>query len=166
VGLFFCRDIKNTFIMPTQQASHAALQPLVVEQDYHAPADALWQALTNKDKMREWYFDLEDFRPEVGFDFRFYGGSDEIRYLHLCRVTEAIPGKRLTYSWQYKGYPGESLVSFELFPQDDITRLTLHHAGIHSFPQDSPDFSRESFTRGWTMLLGTNLKNYLEKKSD
>ena len=137
--------------------------PFVIERTYNAKPDSVWQAITDKDKMKEWYFDLKEFKPEVGFKFEFSGGSEEQQYLHLCEITEVVPGKKLTHSWQYDGYPGESFVTWEIFDEGDKTRVKLTHAGLHTFPQVSKDFSRESFTAGWTHIVGISLKEYVEK---
>jgi uncharacterized protein YndB with AHSA1/START domain len=115
--------------------------------------------------MKEWYFNMEDFKPEVGFEFQFGGtGNDGIRYAHLCKVTEVIPGKKLSHSWRYKDTPGESFVTWELFAEGDKTRLKLTHAGLETFPQDNPDFAKTSFSKGWTYITGTSLAEYLEKE--
>jgi len=139
-------------------------QPIVFERTYSAPAATVWKALTDKDEMRAWYFDLAEFKPEVGFEFQFYGGSDEKKYLHLCKVTEVIPGKKLTYSWRYDGYEGNSSVTFELFDEGANTRLKLTHAGLESFPANNKDFAKESFTQGWTHILDKSLSKYLAAK--
>ncbi len=138
-------------------------EPLAIEKVFNAPASRVWKAITNKDEMKRWYFDINEFKPEVGFEFQFNGGSDEKKYLHLCKILEVIPGKKIAYSWIYKDYPGESVVTFELFSEGDNTRVKLTHEGLGSFPQDSPDFARESFTAGWNEIIGTSLKNYVEK---
>jgi uncharacterized protein YndB with AHSA1/START domain len=52
-------------------------EPLVVERTFSAPVSKVWKAITNKDEMKHWYFDLKDFKPEVGFEFRFIGGTEE-----------------------------------------------------------------------------------------
>jgi uncharacterized protein YndB with AHSA1/START domain len=36
----------------------------------------VWLALTEKDLIKQWYFDLPEFRPEVGFIFEFTGGEE------------------------------------------------------------------------------------------
>jgi len=136
--------------------------PFVIERTYNAPADKVWQAITDKDKMKQWYFDLKEFKPEVGFEFQFTGGPPEKTYLHLCRITEVIPGKKLTHTWKYDGYAGESFVTFELFAEGDKTRLKLTHAGLETFPAE-PDFARNNFEMGWTDIIGRSLKEYLEK---
>jgi uncharacterized protein YndB with AHSA1/START domain len=138
-------------------------EPFVIEQTYNAPASKVWEAITNRDKMEQWYFKLEDFKPVVGFKFTFYGGSKEQSYLHLCEVTEVVPGKKLTHSWAYDGYPGMSYVTWELFDEGDKTRVKLTHTGLETFPREK-DFARESFSKGWTYITGTSLKNYLEEK--
>jgi uncharacterized protein YndB with AHSA1/START domain len=139
-------------------------EPFVIERTYDAPVERVWQAITDKHKMKQWYFDLADFKAEVGFEFSFTGGTPEKQYLHLCKVTEVEPGKKLTYSWKYEGYPGESFVTFELFPEGDGTRLKLTHRGLESFPHtEDGNFARESFAAGWTQIIGKNLKEFVEK---
>ncbi len=70
-------------------------KPIVIEQLYDAPISAVWDAITEKELMKEWYFDLEDFQAVKGFTFQFTGGpQDGIQYLHLCEVTEVIPRKK------------------------------------------------------------------------
>lgn len=138
--------------------------PIVIEKRYKAPVEKVWQALTNKDKMKKWYFDLSDFKPEVGFEFQFPGqGHKGQQYMHLCKITEVIPNKKLAYSWTYQGYAGYSEVSFELWPEADGTKLILTHKGLHTFPQNNADFARESFNQGWTELIGNLLKKFVEE---
>jgi uncharacterized protein YndB with AHSA1/START domain len=138
--------------------------PIVIERTFSTPIADAWAAITDAEKMREWYFDLEDFRPEVGFKFDFMAGSEEKQYLHICKVTEVEEGKKLCYSWQYDNYPGQSFVTFELFEAGTKTRVKLTHIGISSFPsKDDPAFSKESFEAGWTHIIGASLKDYLEK---
>jgi uncharacterized protein YndB with AHSA1/START domain len=139
-------------------------EPFVIERTYNAAADRVWQAITDKSKMKEWYFDLKEFKPEVGFKFEFSGGPPEKGYLHLCTVTEVLPGKKLTHSWKYDGYQGNSFVTWELFEDGDKTRVKLTHTGIETFPTE-PDFARGNFATGWTHIVGTSLKEYLEKTS-
>src|SRR5215208_6163226 len=115
-------------------------EPIVIERVFNAPPSRIWKAITDKNEMKQWYFDLAEFKPEVGFEFQFYGGTEEKKYLHLCRITEVIAGKKLTYSWRYDGYPGQSFVTFELFTDGDKTKVRLTHAGLQSFPTDNPDF--------------------------
>ncbi|HSF88712.1 MAG TPA: SRPBCC family protein [Saprospiraceae bacterium] len=138
--------------------------PFIIERLLNAPIDLVWKAITDKDQMKQWYFDLADFKAEVGFEFRFDGGpADGPQYHHVCKITEVIPGKTLTYSWRYEGYKGISFVTFELTPQGQFTRITLIHAGLETFPASNPDFAKQNFVQGWTEIIGTGLKAFVEK---
>ena len=138
-------------------------EPLILERTFNAPVARVWKAITDKDDFQHWYFKLEDFKPVVGFEFQFRAGKDEVKYLHLCKVTEVVPGKKIAYTWRYDGYEGDSLVTFELFAEGDRTRLKLTHTGLETFAH-TPAFARERFDQGWTCLLGTCLKEFVEAK--
>lgn len=104
--------------------------PIAVETVVNAPINKVWEALTNKDKMKEWYFDLKEFEPRKDFEFRFTGGTDEHQYLHICKIIEAIPNKRLTHTWTYENVPVETRVKWELSELDaHHTKVELTHAG-------------------------------------
>lgn len=55
-------------------------------------------------------------------------------------------------------------MTFELFEEGDKTRLKLTHEGLETFPADKPDFARESFAAGWTQIVGSSLKEFVEKQ--
>ena len=136
----------------------------VIERIYNASTEKVWKAITDKEQMKQWYFDLKEFIPEVGFEFSFYGGTDEKQYLHVCKITEVVKGKKLSYTWRYEGYAGISEVSFELFDEGGKTRLRLTHSGLESFPAiENPDLKKENFEMGWTELIGKSLKEFVEK---
>lgn len=139
------------------------LKTVVTEESYNVSPGKIWEALTDKDKMKKWYFDLNEFKAEKGFEFSFAGkGHKGENYIHLCKVTEADVNKKLQYSWEYENFPGKSLVTFELSIEVNKTRLKLTHSGLETFPQDNPDFAYESFKGGWTELLTKYLKEYLQ----
>ena len=138
-------------------------EPFLIERTFSAPIEKVWKAITDKNEMKLWYFDLAEFKAEVGFKFQFVGGPPERQYLHLCEVTEVVSGKKLTYSWRYDGYEGNSFVTFELFGEETNTRLKLTHAGLETFPKQNPDLAKHNFVEGWTSIIGESLKKYLEK---
>lgn len=138
--------------------------PIVKEVLLDATAARVWRAITSKEQMKEWYFTVDDFKPEVGFEFSFSGqGAKGEKYIHQCRVTQVVPGKKLQYTWTYKGYPGESFVTFELTPEGDKTKLKLTHEGLHTFAGNGPDFQPASFNMGWTHLIEKSIGEYLAK---
>jgi uncharacterized protein YndB with AHSA1/START domain len=140
-------------------------QPLIVERTLNAPVNRVWNALTDNEKMKQWYFKLESFEPRVGFEFQFTGqGAKGEKYLHNCRITAVEHEKKLSYTWSYDQIPGSSEVTFELFPEDDKTVVRITHTGLQTFSQDSPDFAPASFSKGWNYLLGISLKKFVEKE--
>jgi len=72
--------------------------------------------------------------------------------------------KKIIYNWKYEGYPGDSFVMFELFEQKKLTKLKLTHRGLESFPQDMPEFSRESGIAAWTYFIKKNPQGIFGKK--
>jgi uncharacterized protein YndB with AHSA1/START domain len=139
-------------------------EAVVVERTFNAPVARVWKALTDVDEMRQWYFDLKEFKPEVGFEFEFTVEHEGVKYQHLCKITEVIPQKKLAYTWRYKGEPGDSLVTFELSADSDKTKLRLTHEGLETFPK-TPAYARKNFEAGWTEIIGSELKKFVESKA-
>jgi uncharacterized protein YndB with AHSA1/START domain len=138
-------------------------QPFEIEQVYGVPVSRVWDALTDNEQMKLWYFNIPEFKAVPGFEFTFVAGAEgDLQYKHICKVTEVVPKKKLSYSWRYEGYPGQSKVSFELFKEGDQTRLKLTHEGLESFASYGPAFSWSSFAAGWTHIMGNSLKGFLE----
>ena len=139
-------------------------EPFIIERTYNAPIEKVWQAISDKSQMKLWYFDLKEFKPEVGFEFQFKAGDNtEKQFLHLCKVTDVVVGKKLSYSWRYDGYPGNSIVTFELFKDGNKTKLKLTHEGLETFPQDNPSFAKNNFVMGWTHFIGGALMKFVEE---
>ena len=133
-----------------------------MERHFDTTPEKIWKAITDSNEMKKWYFDLPCFKAEVGYEFSFEGGPPEHTYLHLCKVTEMIPGKKLTYSWRYDGYEGISFVTFELFGEGKKTKLKLTHRGLDTFAvNNNPHFDAKNFEAGWNSIVETSLKNYL-----
>ena len=138
-------------------------EPIIIERTYIASVSSVWKAISDKNEMKKWYFDLAEFKTEVGFEFQFVGGpEDGKQYLHRCKITEVIKEKKLGYSWQYDGYEGNSFVTFELFEEGNKTRLKLTHAGLETFPVNNPDFAKKNFDEGWKQIIGSSLKAFVE----
>ena len=129
-------------------------EPIIVERIINTSVEKVWKALTDKESMRKWGFDVSDFRPEVGFEFRMEARKDDMVFKHVCVVKEVVPNTKLSYSWRYEGYKGDSLVTFELFDEDGKTKVRLTHEGVETISVNGPDFARENFVEGWTAILG------------
>ncbi len=136
--------------------------PVSVEQLFHTEAETLWAALTEVSQMRQWYFDaIPDFKAQVGFKTQFNvqaGGRD---FPHVWKVTEVIPLQKISYDWEITGYEIDSYVNFELAPKEGNICLTLNCHGIESYPDNIPEFTRESCHAGWTYFIKESLPNYI-----
>jgi uncharacterized protein YndB with AHSA1/START domain len=138
-------------------------QSFVIERTFDAPVSNVWRAITEVDLIRQWFWHLSGFRPEVGFAFRFESQPCKGANIHLCMVTEVVVRKKLAYTWRYEGYPGDSLVCFELFEEGKSTKLRMTHTGLETFPfNTAPLMEKKDFAGGWTLLIGTALKDLLE----
>lgn len=141
-------------------------EPIVKEVLLDATPAKAWKALTDKNEMKQWYFDLKEFKAVPGFEFEFEGGPEGRIYIHQCKIVEVIPLEKLSYSWKYKGYEGSTLVTFELFEEGERTRLKLTHEGLESFAvNNNPDFDKKNFDAGWSHIIGTSINDYINKTS-
>ena len=112
----------------------------------------------------EMFFEqIEDFKPEVGFKTNFIIEHNERTFHHMWKVIKVNAPFEITYNWKYKGYEGDSNVSFvlEALPNND-TQLTLQCNVVEDFPQDIPEFKRQSGVDGWHYFIKDALKSYLD----
>jgi len=134
--------------------------PIVIEVLLDAPVEKVWKAITDKEDMKKWYFDIEAFKPEVGFTFTFLGEKDGRKFVHLCTIKEVEINKKLSHTWTYECVVGETMVHFALYPQGKQTKLQLTHEGLEKLPQ-TEDFAKENFMKGWGYIIETSLKNFI-----
>ncbi len=136
-------------------------QPFVIERTYDAPVALVWRALSSRKDIERWFFDFINFEAKPGCEFEFVVEHEGNKFHHLCKVTEVILQKKIAYTWRYKGVAGESLVTFELFPEGNKTKVKLTHDGLETFPK-LPQYARKNFAGGWTQLIGASLKDFAE----
>ena len=136
---------------------------IVIQQIFDKPINVVWQAISNPKQMRQWFFEqIEDFKPKIGFKTSFIVKVEDRVYTHLWEVTDVIPNKKIVYSWKYLEYIGEASVLFELIEEDaNKTKLTLTNLGLENFPNDAPEFTRQSCVDGWNYFIKNSLKSYL-----
>ena len=82
-----------------------------------ATRDDVWGALTDEDRLEEWFAnDVElDLRPGGGASFRWSNGEER-----HATVTEVEPERRLAFDWEDEG-----TVEFTLDDDVDGTRLVV-----------------------------------------
>ena len=98
---------------------------IVREVVFPVPPDEVWEALTEPERLEEWFAnDVElDPRPGGGGVFRWDNGEER-----RAVVEEAEPGERLALEWEDGGE-----VVFTLEEVEEGTRLTVR--------ETSPDFA-------------------------
>ncbi|HXB95626.1 MAG TPA: SRPBCC family protein [Puia sp.] len=136
--------------------------PFVIERVFDAPVERVWQALTRKEEIKRWSFDIADFEPVEGYEFTFFGDREGRRKVHFCRVTEVICEQKLSYSWRYENIIGITHVTWELFAEGDKTRLRLTHEGLEKLQHAGPDYARQNFQAGWTQIFDMGLRPLLQ----
>ena len=137
--------------------------PIIIEEDYDTSKEILWNALTNINEMRKWFFEnIPDFQPVVGFKTAFDVSSGERVFKHLWEIIEVIPNKKIKYNWKYADYSGNSFLSFELIPKENLTSIKLTIEITEDFSSDIPEFKVESCLGGWDYFLNNRLRKYLE----
>ena len=101
----------------------------------HIPQD-VWEYLTKAELIEQWLM-KNDFKPIVGHQFQFRSKpipDMDWNGIINCTVLEAMPFKRIAYSWKSEDMNGnttlESLVEWTLIPKDNGTELQLLHSGF------------------------------------
>ncbi|RMF38833.1 MAG: SRPBCC domain-containing protein [Planctomycetota bacterium] len=141
--------------------------PVVVESQLPVSAERVWDALTDPAQMRQWFFDnIPDFKPQVGFQTQFDVATPKRVFPHRWQVTRVAPGQLLELRWNYEGYPGDATVEFTLQPSDQGCTLRVNCTVLEDFPDDIPEFRRESCVDGWTYLLQQSLPDFLSEPQD
>lgn len=136
--------------------------PIIVEERFNASIEELWNAITSHDHMIQWYFEnLPDFHPKVGFETRFNIVSGERDFLHIWKVKEVVQFKKIVYNWTFEDYEGSADLSMDIYDENDHRRLVVTSKVLESFPQDIPEFKRESGVAGWQYFINQRLKEFL-----
>jgi uncharacterized protein YndB with AHSA1/START domain len=139
---------------------------IFIEKTFKAPVHLLWKAITEREHTKKWYFDFpEEFRLKVGQEFEWSAGEPGGKqWLHKGKMLEIEEGKKLVHSWEYPGYSGTSVVTWDLTPIDDQnTRLNFSHVFTIPFDPSEPGFKRENFVAGWNEIINKMLEDYLRK---
>lgn len=137
-------------------------EPIIVEQIFNSSIQSVWEAITDIELMRKWYFEnIPAFKPEVGYKTKFNVESDARNFMHMWEVTEVHPYKLIKYTWEFEKYTGKFSTTFELSEQNDLTNLKLTVDVLETFEEDIPEFKRESCIGGWQYFINNRLNKFL-----
>ncbi len=140
------------------------MEKVIVQSFLNASPERIWRALTNKDEMKNWYFDIPDFKLELHHQFNFYEPGNEKKYHHLCEITEIISERKLQHTWAYPDFsPNKTLVTWEIIAFENGCNLQLSHSGLEKFAHLGEEFSLKNFEEGWEININQSLKDFVEK---
>ena len=133
-----------------------------VEAVFDATKSQVWDALTNTEIMKVWYFDISNFKLAVGSEFSFYEG-DKKEYLHEGEILKVEQNVLLQHTWKHpQQSKGSSIVTWEIEESgDNKVKVTLSHEGLENFADGGPNFAPANYEMGWNAIVKTNLRNYL-----
>ena len=124
----------------------------------HAPREAVWAALTDREALSEWLMP-NDFAPRAGHRFTFRTkpapGFDGIVH---SEVLELDPPNRLVLAW--RGGSLNTTLHFLLEEHAQGTLLTLRHSGFHGLSTVLP---RVVLGFGWKRLLDQKLFHLVQE---
>lgn len=137
-----------------------------IERTYPISADKLWQALTNQESMKDWFFEIPNFTTEVGGEFEFYKSNNDKNLMHHCQVVESKAPEIFKFTWRHpKQSQGTSVITWRLIPRRGATTLHLTHEGLENFKDAGENYTHAKFESGWERILGESLNKFLEKSS-
>lgn len=140
-------------------------EPIIIQECFHNSPEAIWQAITDKEQMKQWYFDIPDFELKVNARFNFFEPGNDKKFHHHCVIKEIIPNKLFKHTWTYpEKSKGESVVTWEINRIGRFTLVKLTHNGVESFSDGGSDFLRENYEVGWNEILGKSLRDFLNNK--
>jgi uncharacterized protein YndB with AHSA1/START domain len=125
---------------------------ITIDKLIQATPQMLWNAWTEPELILQWFgSDPKGWGIQASIDLHV-GGKFEVSFSnsdgaeHTCSGTyrQIIECSRLQFTWSWKSEPGvESLVSVELKPQHEFTRMQFEHARLTGG-------SAHDYQLGWT----------------
>jgi len=133
-----------------------------VSSNFETSKQKVWEAITNPEKMKVWYFEMSNFILEIGNVFSFYE-TDGRAFFHECKILNFEENKMLKYTWTHpQQSKGSSIVTWSIEElESGKVEVTLTHEGLDSFADVGEKFAPANYEMGWNALVKTSLRNYL-----
>lgn len=136
-----------------------------------ASPQAVFKAITDPSELTNWFPDNAMFDGRIGGKVKFYWYKNRSKELDRDydpegTVTEFIPNKKVSYTWQLKDIPDfpETTVTWELEEIDaNKTRVALTHSGFTGREEGKLSFKEHD--QGWSYFLG-RLEKYCKGKRE
>lgn len=143
------------------------VQASQVSAKVNAPPKKVWDALTNKEKLRSFFFGSEiDSTWKVGSPITFRGEFNGHKYEDKGVIKTVQPGKKLSFThWSSLSTMPDKpenyhIVTFDLAPAGKGTEVTLTQENQNESEPRTPKVTEE-LKKNWSMLLA-GLKKTVE----
>ena len=130
-------------------ATQVKPEPIVLSIESPADVETAWAALTDPDRVAEWFTDVSPLGG-IGDPYRIDFGDSAVEGV----IVDVQPGRRLAYTWRWEAADADeqTLVSWTIEPVgDDGTRISLEHTGWPATTRD--DTTRDDHAGYWQANL-------------
>jgi len=121
---------------------------------FKSSINKVWNALTDSNTLEKWVM-KNNFKPIVGHKCQFQ--NEQINLTVDCEVLVVDEPHELSYTWI--GGPIDTIVTWTLKEEKDITHLHLEHTGF-----EKEDQAYNGAKYGWTAMVG-ELQSVLEEQN-
>jgi uncharacterized protein YndB with AHSA1/START domain len=130
-------------------ATQVKPEPIVLSIETPADAETAWAALTDPDRVTEWFTDVSPLGAP-GDPYRIDFGDSAVEGV----IVDVQEGRRFAYTWRWESADDDeqTLVSWTIEPVgDDGTRISLEHSGWPATTRD--DTTRDDHAGYWQAYL-------------
>ena len=141
-----------------------SLSLLEIRKTLNADPQSVFDALTQRDQLNQWFYAMEKGSAVTEVDLRV-GGHYSIGMIDEAGETVATPHgefleidppHKLSMTWKTTGFVDYSILTFELKPVEEGTELILTH--------ELPDPTVDAHRQGWGSCLA-NLETLLNSEA-
>jgi uncharacterized protein YndB with AHSA1/START domain len=130
-------------------ATQVKPEPIVLSIETPADTETAWAALTDPDRVTEWFTDVSPLGAP-GDPYRIDFGDSAVEGV----IVDLQEGRRFAYTWRWEAADDDeqTLVSWTIEPVgDDGTRISLEHTGWPVTTRD--DTTRDDHAGYWQAYL-------------
>ncbi len=130
-----------------------------------ASAGEIWNSLTDRDELENWWGEGIILEPKVGGRFcEPWQDDDGVNRKAIGKVISLKPQKEIVFTWTESEWPKSASTQCSFFIKDDgkTRTLTMKHEGWESLPEELRSKTLKDFNVGWTFHL-RELKSYLDE---
>ncbi len=123
---------------------------------FNAPREIVWEFLTDKDKMGQWFF-FAEADLAMGSDYELFDKQDDGSHTKRCwgKVLEMEKPAKLVYSFTIDMLGGNmTTISWDLQEVEGGTKLSLSHSNIDKAAGEAAMALLTALDAGWDRHFG------------